>query len=375
MNFPASYQHIISRLDMIDPLTYGKTRNYINGAITFLSPYISRGVLSGKQVMDFLLNKGYTLAEMEKLVQQLTWREFFQRTWQQAEDDIFEDMRLRYTGVRFQHMPDALLQANTGIDAIDSAIRDLYQHGYLHNHLRLYIASLACNIGKTNWKVPASWMYYHLLDGDLASNALSWQWVSGHFSSKQYFCNQENINKYTGSTQQNSFLDTTYEALPHLPVPETLLAHMPLALTTNLPNTPAPQIDPSLPTLLYTSYNLDPVWRSEIKANRILLLEPSHFRQYPVSDKVLEFILSLSKNIAGLQVFAGELNEIPGLNNSVAIYSKEHPAFRHFPGQKDERDWLFPDIKGSFHSFFGFWKKCEASLRKREKNHPALQRA
>lgn len=372
MIFPVSYPDIISKLDTIDPPGYASTRNYTSGSVTSLSPYISRGVLSGKQVMDFLAAKGYSRTELEKLVQQLAWREFFQRTWQQAEDDILEDMRLRYTGIRYQHLPDALLHTNTGINAIDTAIQYLYQYGYLHNHLRLYIASLVCNIGKTHWKAPSAWMYYHLLDGDLASNALSWQWVTGNFSSKQYYCNQENINTYTGSTQRNSFLDTTYDALPHLPVPETLHSHSPLALSTVLPDTPVPKIDPALPTLLYTSYNLDPVWRRGARANRILLLEPSHFRKFPVSEKVLQFILALSCNIEDIQVFSGELHELPGLFGSAAIISKEHPAFRHFPGQRDERDWLFPDSKGTFHSFFSFWKKCEASLRKKEKNQPAL---
>lgn len=375
MHFPTAYADIIARLNQADPLAYGQTRNYTNGAVTRLSPYIARGVMSGRQVMDHLLQQGYSRDHVDKLVQQLAWREYFQRTWQQAEEGILDDMRLRYTGIRYRGVPDALLHAGTGIDAIDAAIQDLYKHGYLHNHLRLYIASLVCNIGKTHWKAPADWMYYHLLDGDLASNALSWQWVSGHFSSKQYYCNQENINRYTGSIQQNSFLDTTYEALPHLPVPASLGAHSPLPLNTTLPETSVPEIDPTLPLLLYNSYQLDPLWRSDIKANRVLLLEPSHFRQYPVSEKVLQFILALSRNIEGIQVFTGELNELSGISRCTAIYSKEHPAFRHYPGQKDERDWLFPEIRGSFPSFFSFWKKAEAALRNRESMRAGLQRA
>ncbi|HRF16852.1 MAG TPA: hypothetical protein PK977_01740, partial [Chitinophagaceae bacterium] len=123
------------------------------------------------------------------------------------------------------------------------------------------------------------------------------------------------------------------------------------------------------------SYNLDPEWRTDMEANRILLLEPSHFRQFPVSEKVLAFIIQLASNIKGIQLFVGELNEIPGLNNSKAIYSKEHPAFKHFPGIKVERDWLFPEIKGFYNSFFSYWKQCERSLSKMEKRVPALLRA
>jgi deoxyribodipyrimidine photo-lyase len=60
----------------------------------------------------------------------------------------------------------------------------------------MYIASLACNVAQSQWRIPAKWMYYHLLDADWASNALSWQWVAGTNSNKKYFANQNNINKY-----------------------------------------------------------------------------------------------------------------------------------------------------------------------------------
>ena len=157
--------------------------------------------------------------------------------------------------------------------------------------------------------------------------------------------------------------------------PADLLPVSLLQLTTNLPEKKDPALDTSLPLMIYTSYNLDPLWRKGMKANRILLLEPSHFKQFPVSDKVIQFIIDLAKNIEGLQVFAGEINEISYLNTLPAIYSKEHPAFKHLPGIKDNRDWLFPEVKGFYNSFFSFWKKCERYLNKEEKITPELLRA
>jgi deoxyribodipyrimidine photo-lyase len=219
-------------------------------------------------------------------------------------------------------------------------------------------------------------MYYHLLDGDIASNTCSWQWVAGSFSSKQYFCNQENINKYTHSQQSYSYLDKTYQELPLMNVPVELAATTGIQLTTALPaNTTTPVIDPSLPILLYNSYNLDPLWKKNIIANRILLLEPSHFKQFPVSDKVIAFILSLAKNIEGIQVFTGEISDIPFINKVPAILSKEHPAFMHYPGQKEARDWMFPEVTGFYNSFFGFWKKCERILKNTQHQKPELMRA
>ena len=375
MKFPTAYKDILNRIDKIDPIQYGKTRNFTNGDVTYLSPYISRGVISVKQILDSLLAKGYQLSESQKFIQELAWREYFQRVWQHLEDDMFDDIRRCYTGIKHRNISTALIEAKTGIASIDNAIVELYNTGYIHNHLRMYTASITCNIGKGYWQMPSQWMYYHLLDGDLASNTCSWQWVAGTFSSKQYFCNQENINKYTGSNQQHTFLDKEYNELPLMKTPADLLPVSLLQLTTNLPEKKDPALDTSLPLMIYTSYNLDPLWRKGMKANRILLLEPSHFKQFPVSDKVIQFIIDLAKNIEGLQVFAGEINEIPYLNTLPAIYSKEHPAFKHLPGIKDNRDWLFPEVKGFYNSFFSFWKKCERYLNKEEKITPELLRA
>jgi deoxyribodipyrimidine photo-lyase len=206
------------------------------------------------------------------------------------------------------------------------------------------------------------------LDGDLASNTCSWQWVAGAFSSKKYYCNQENINRFTNSQQHDTFLDLPVEDLDKAPIPDTLKSTSPLSLKTFLPNFKTPSIDVTKPTLIYNAYNLDPTWRKEEDVNRVLLLEPSHFERYPVSEKVVDFILALAGNIANIKIMVGEISELARLcqNSGVsrsALISKEHPAFQYYPGQKDERDWIYPGVKGYFNSFFSFWKKCEKHLR------------
>ncbi|HNU15166.1 MAG TPA: FAD-binding domain-containing protein [Chitinophagaceae bacterium] len=375
MYLPTDYQEILVQLDHTDPVKYAADRNFIDGHVSYLSPYISRGVISTKQVLNILLAKGFALEQIEKFIQELAWREYFQRVWQQLGDDMFDDIRRFNTGTRHRQIPAALMNAKTGIQAIDKGINELYETGYMHNDLRMYTASIACNIGKAYWEMPSKWMYYHLLDGDIASNTCSWQWVAGSFSSKQYFCNQENINKYTRSQQSCSYLNKTYQELPLMDVPGELTATTAIQLTTALPATTTPIIDPSLPILLYNSYNLDPLWKKDINVSRILLLEPSHFKQFPVSDKVIAFIISLAQNIEGIQVFTGEISDIPFINKVPAIVSKEHPAFTHYPGQKEARDWMFPEVTGFYNSFFGFWKKCERLLKNPQHRKPELMRA
>jgi deoxyribodipyrimidine photo-lyase len=363
MQFPTDYPSIINRINRIDPVQYARTRNYIDGAVTGLSPYLSRGVISLPQVRDAILAR-YKFYEAEKLLQELAWREYWQRVWQATGDGIFTDLRQVQAGVAHRKLPVALQHATTGINAVDESIRLLYKTGYMHNHFRMYTAAIACNIGQAHWLQPARWMYYHLLDGDLASNSLSWQWVAGAFSSKKYYCNQENINKYSKTQQTATFLDTGYESLAAMEKPPEALKQMcDFHQVTVLPKTNVPYIDTTIPTLVYNTCNLDPLWHNDIAANRILLLEPSHFTKYPVSNNVLNFIIALAANIPDIQVFTGEFSYLQQLVHTQEIVFKSHPAFTHYTGKAESYNYMFPGVSGYFASFSGYWKKCQKYLR------------
>jgi deoxyribodipyrimidine photo-lyase len=365
IDFPTDYQSILNRIARINPVKYASTRNFIDGAVTYLSPYISRGIISVKQVMDAMLQRGYEPYKIEKFLQELAWREYFQRVWQHVGDGISSDIKQPQPEVLHHEMITAIENAATGIDAIDDAVKHLYKTGYMHNHVRMYTASMACNMGKAHWLQPSKWMYYHLLDGDIASNNCSWQWVAAAFASKKYYFDQKNVNKYCSTTQRNTFVDKSYEAIVDMPMPDILTATSNLLLETKLPSTELPPIDTTKPTLIYNSYNLDVLWRKDEDVNRVLLLEPSHFERYPISEKVLQFIIDLSKNIGGIKIYTGEIEDISNcykdsvLGKENCIISKEHPAFTHYPGIKDSREWMFPEVTGYYNSFFSFWKKCE----------------
>ncbi len=365
--FPTDYYTILKKIEAIDPIQYGKTRNFADGAVTYLSPYISRGVISVKQIQESVLRRGYDTATIQKLLQELAWREYFQRVWQAKGGALFEDMKQPQSSVLHYEMIDSIEKAMTGITAIDDLITEFYETGYLHNHVRMYVASMACNIGGAHWSAPSQWMYYHLLDGDVASNTCSWQWVAGTFSSKKYYCNQEIINRYTHSNQIHTFLDRPVEGLTGISVPDQLRNVSRTILVTELPPIATPNLDVAKPTMIYNSYNLDPQWRRGEDVNRVLLLEPSHFQKFPVSKKVMEFVLHLSSNISGIQIIVGEVLELQKMYQGSALgdrafISKEHPAFTHYPGTKDTREWIYPTVMGYYPSFFSFWKKCEKQL-------------
>lgn len=358
--FGPDYQDILDQIARIDPEKYGKTRNFIDGAVTKLSPYISCGVISTKQVYESVLNRGYHPKKIEKFIQELAWRDYWQQVWVHKGDDMNTDLRREQPNVSNFEMPAAVVDANTGIEAIDKAIQDYYTTGYLHNHVRMYIAAIACNIGGSHWRVPAQWMYYHLLDGDWASNALSWQWVSGANAGKKYYANQENIDKYCYTRQRETFMDVPYEAFEEMDIPTELRTTTIPMLKTNLPQPSEVAVDASKPTLLYNFYNLDPEWKKDITANRILLLEPDVYSKYPIADHSVNFMLGLSRNIKDIQVFVGSFEELKGQLGNAEIFFKEHPL-NSYVGTEEQRDWMFTTT-GYFRSFFAFWKKCQKEL-------------
>ena len=361
-NFPTDLPAILNRINNLDVLAYCQNRNYIDGNVSYLSPYISRGVISTKHVLELIAEKNYEFHEIEIFIKELLWRDYFQRVWQHC--NIDSDIKSKQMNVLSIQMPHAISHACTGIEAIDQGIQTLYKTGYMHNHMRMYLSSFACNTLRFHWNTPAKWMYYHLLDADWASNACSWQWVSGSFSANKYFANQDNINKFTHTEQKGTLLDVDYDAIEHvIPSNELLHSHL-LDLKTELPESNQISYDPKLPTYLYNFYNLDPSWHQETSGNRILLLEPSVFEQYPVSKSSINFILELGKNIPHLQVFVGNFDEFYTKYRPITYFHKEHPLAAYYGGVREQRDWICAERDEYYPSFFQYWKKCEEHIQK-----------
>ena len=134
-----------------------------------------------------------------------------------------------------------------------------------------------------------------------------------------------------------------------------------LKLSTKLPEKKSLQIDKNLPTLIYNYYNLDPVWRQEKNYNRVLLLEPKTFENYPVSKKCIDFAIELSENIDGIQIYVGSFFDLVKEYDIKNTFYKEHPL-NNYEGTEDSRDWIF-ESKESVKSFFSYWKKCKKELK------------
>ena len=91
--FTTKYDEILKKVDSINPVKYAVTRNFKNGHVTKLSPYISRGVISTRFIYEKLVEKGFNLKKCEKFIQELAWRDFWQQIWVAKGSLINEDLK------------------------------------------------------------------------------------------------------------------------------------------------------------------------------------------------------------------------------------------------------------------------------------------
>jgi deoxyribodipyrimidine photo-lyase len=191
----------LQRLTAIDPVAYARTRNFTGGAVSRLSPWLRHGVLSLAEVRDAALHRVSCAADAEKFISELGWRDYWRQVQAALGSLIRHDVeppaaRWRTTS-RLETMPADVLAAQTGLACIDAFVRRLHDTGWLHNHERMWLASWLVHIRGVHWQAGADWFLSHLLDGDPASNHLSWQWVAGTFSAKPYLFNRENLERFT----------------------------------------------------------------------------------------------------------------------------------------------------------------------------------
>jgi deoxyribodipyrimidine photo-lyase len=223
--FEPSYQAALARAQHTSPPAYARTRNALDGGVTGLSPYLTHGIISLNEVARAVGSK-HRLGYDDKLVFELGWRAFFHHVWSRSPnpEDILSDLRPAnlWRGTYAASMPADIREGRSGVPCIDAAVRQLYATGYLHNHARMWLASYCVHLRKVYWRAGADWLYSHLLDGDLPSNHLSWQWVAATFSSKPYLFNASNVAKFAPQAAWKAWasnktaIDMDYEQLDAL---------------------------------------------------------------------------------------------------------------------------------------------------------------
>jgi deoxyribodipyrimidine photo-lyase len=217
-------QAAVAALERIDPVAYARTRNHVGGAVTGLSPWIRHGVLSLAEVRDAALARVERPEAAEKLITELAWRDYWRQVHATLGTLIGTDIEPPAAAPRqvepLTMVPADVLAAATGMRCIDAFVRRLHETGSLHNHERMWLASWLVHVRGVRWQAGADWFLSHLLDGDPASNHLSWQWVAGTFAAKPYLFNRENLESFTAGVHcrpcpllGHCDVEGTYEAL------------------------------------------------------------------------------------------------------------------------------------------------------------------
>lgn len=188
---------------------YQQQRNYDFGPddrrnVSMLSPWLRRRVLLEREVLQAVVQR-HGRSDAGKFIDEVFWRAYF-RGWMAQRSSLWSD----YSN-SVQHQAQALSsdaelasrlrnaeQGRTGNPAFDAWARELIETGYLHNHARMWFASIWVFTLRLPWALGADFFLRHLLDGDPASNTLSWRWVSGlHTRGKTYLARRNNILKFT----------------------------------------------------------------------------------------------------------------------------------------------------------------------------------
>lgn len=235
MTWAPSRQAALAQLRAFTPdmgEAYARTRNFDLGPgarvnVSGLSPWLRSRLLAPEDVLDAAIG-AHGLTGAEALIQQVFWRAYF-KGWLEHQPDVWERYQTGLAGALNQIAKDGRLAARytsacegqTGIPCFDAWAGELVETGYLHNHARMWFASIWIFTLKLPWELGADFFFRHLLDGDAAANTCSWRWVGGlHTQGKTYLARADNIAKFT----RGRFADTPGLALDAPPLTEAPLA-------------------------------------------------------------------------------------------------------------------------------------------------------
>ena len=291
MNFETTRAKAIEKLDRFverNLSDYSKLRNFDFGPdkrsnVSCLSPYITHGVLNEVEIIKKSLAK-YSFNKNEKFIQEVLWRTYW-KGWLELRPSVWSDYIISLNSIREKYKENInylrAIEGKTNIECFDEWVKELKTHNYLHNHTRMWFASIWIFTLDLPWQLGAEFFLKHLYDGDAASNTLGWRWVAGiQTQGKHYLASEWNIKKFTNNRFQNIKLnenappkmaDKTYSIIKNDFINPTINEDKTLIIFEN--------------SLSFEISNL-----KEFKFNKIILaVNSNEFRQVKLSDNVIKF--------------------------------------------------------------------------------------
>ena len=214
MNFEASRAKALDKLNYFvenNLSEYSKLRNFDYGPdnrsnISCLSPYITHGIINEKEVIKKSLDK-FSFAKNEKFIQEVLWRTYW-KGWLELRPSVWTDFLIELKKIKgdFQNNQNykTAIEGKTNVECFNYWVNELKENNYLHNHTRMWFASIWIFTLNLPWQLGAEFFMQHLYDGDAASNTLGWRWVAGvQTQGKHYLASEWNIKKFTNNRFSN----------------------------------------------------------------------------------------------------------------------------------------------------------------------------
>ena len=214
MNFKGSRVEALDELNYFienNLLDYPKLRNFDLGPqkrdnTSCLSPYVTHGLVSEIEIISKSLKK-FSFVKNEKFIQEVLWRVYW-KGWLELRPNVWGDYLKELTDIKesFKDNKNYLdaIEGNSNIECFNEWVNELKNFNYLHNHARMWFASIWIFTLNLPWQLGAEFFMKHLFDGDAASNTLGWRWVAGiQTQGKNYLATEWNIKKFTNNRFQN----------------------------------------------------------------------------------------------------------------------------------------------------------------------------
>ena len=291
MNFDTARAKAIEKLDRFverNLSDYSKLRNFDFGHnkrdnVSCLSPYITHGVLNEVEVIKKSLAKS-SFSKNEKFIQEVLWRTYW-KGWLELRPSVWSDYIISLNSIREKYKENInylrAIEGKTNIECFDEWVKELKTHNYLHNHTRMWFASIWIFTLNLPWQLGAEFFLKHLYDGDAASNTLGWRWVAGiQTQGKHYLASEWNIKKFTNNRFQNIKLnenappkiaDKTYSIIKNDFINPEMSEDKTLVIFEN---------NLSFETSNFKEFKFDKI---------ILAFNSNEFRQIKLSDSVIKF--------------------------------------------------------------------------------------
>ena len=214
MNFKGSRTEAVKELNQFienNLLEYSKLRNFDFGPqkrnnTSCLSPYVTHGLINEVEIINKSLNK-FSFVKNEKFIQEVLWRVYW-KGWLELRPNVWTDYLKDLKDIKenFKDNKDYLnaIESKTDIECFNEWVNELKKFNYLHNHTRMWFASIWIFTLNLPWQLGAEFFMKHLFDGDAASNTLGWRWVAGiQTQGKNYLATEWNIKKFTNNRFQS----------------------------------------------------------------------------------------------------------------------------------------------------------------------------